>query len=351
MKLTLVTLFLTLSVGIHAQLHLAQVAGFEFFEPYDYYHSRNQQQEKEWLNEKNVRERTSIYRNKNGQQSKLVEKYDSEGNILSYQSYNVKGELVGEGTFFYDQKHQLIATSGRYKKKTSTARYFYNEAGKMTEIRSYNRKGDYYGRLNGYDETGKITVAKLFYKDSIVANKRLEYEYYADASIKTIRFFEKDKLKNTWVYDCKPEGEMLGVKTEDTTRVCIKEEFDAAGNRVVWRQEFNKKGEPEKIKTVFDKDSNILYSASFDAENRMKRQTTFFKDGGDFQEGFTKRGKVLSTHETIYNTDHQLVKKSSTYKNWFSSNWYSYSNGLMTTSTYLSKRGMSVTEYQYAFYN
>lgn len=339
-----------LTLPAQSQTASAVIATIDFYEPYDYYHQQNQR-EKQDLKKNKVQSRTSSHRNEQGKLTKTVETFDEEGNLISYEYFDEKKNLVSESHYVYNDQYQMTYCRGRYKNKVHSARIAYNDAGAMTEIRGYNIKGEYYGKKITYNGDGKVASTLLFRKDSTTVYKQLDYEYYADKSLKTIHYFEKGELKYTWVYDCKPEGEMLGVKTEDTTRVCIKEEVDANGNRVVWRQEFNRKGEPVKVKTIFDKDSSMLYWASFDAENRLKRETTFFKDGGEFTQGYDKKGNSLSTYETLYNSQRQMVKKGQTYKKWFSTYWYSYNNSLLATSTYLSKRAMRVTEFQYTFFN
>lgn len=340
---------LFLSNDLFSQQNLSRIAGIEFYEPYDYHYQLNQR-EKEWLKKKGVQERTSLHRDKSGQQTKTLDAYDREGNLLTHAYYDKNNELISETNYSYNEQHRLIAYQSRYKKRFHSARFSYNAAGAITEVRGYNSSGAYFGKQQTYHATGKVLSTRIFEKDSVQPLKQLDYEYYPDQSLKAIHYSEKGKRVYTWVYDCKPQGEMLGVKTSDTTRICIREEFDADGHRVVWRQEFDKKGEPEKIKLVFDMDSTLLYTASFDAADHLKSETTFFRDGGELTRRYRKKGMLQSSYETVYNPQKQLVKKSSTYKNWFSSTWYAYENELMTMTTYLSGRQLSVTEYRYVFF-
>ncbi|MBK6952631.1 MAG: hypothetical protein IPH24_11440 [Crocinitomicaceae bacterium] len=178
-----------------------------------------------------------------------METYDQFGNILTYNHFNKKGENTVTYTYTYDSKQRPVFYKYRYGKKQSWSSVEYDASGLLKRSRGYNAKGDFIGREEFKREDGKMLAVTIWEKDSLSPYKRLDYEYYEDGSLQTIRYFFKSKLKYTWSYDCKPEGELLGVKQKDSTTICIKEEYDSKGNRVVWKQEFNRKGDLVKNKT------------------------------------------------------------------------------------------------------
>ena len=349
MRTLIFTFFIAAACFVNAQNQLGQIAGYEFYERYEYYTNRTDL-DSETLKENKIQTRVSIDRFKSGSETKTIEKFDTNGKLISRQYFNKKGVLYSDYTYTYNDKKELVGYHYSYGKKSGSARMKYDEAGRLLETRGYTVKGEYFGRTDAYNTNGRVTLTELFRKDSLKSYKRIEYDYYEDQSIKSIRYFEGDKLKYTWSYDCKPEGELVGIKVSDTTHVCIKEEFDEAGNRVRWTQEFNKKGEVEKTMTVYASDSLILSSSRFNNEGQLTSKTTFFKNGGHMYQVYDKNGEVTYTVETIYNDDRQVVKRSNESKKWYSGHWYSYTGDLLATATYMSKNLYYVTEYQYEFY-
>lgn len=325
------------------------IAGSELLYSDDYYLQKNQR-EKETLQKNKVQSRTVLHHN-GDKQTKSVETYDQFGNILTYDHFNKKGDHTTSYTYTYDSQQRPVFLKYRYGKKESWSSVEYDASGLLKRTRGYSTNGDFFGREEFKREDGQMLAITIWKKDSLSPYKRLDYEYYQDGSIKTIRYFFKSKLKYTWSYDCKPEGEMLGVKQKDSTTVCIKEEYDANGNRVVWKQEFNRKGDLVKTKMVYDKDSILLLLESYSADDRKYSQQTFFKDGGQLFLVFDKKGNISYMTESIYNLNKQLAKKSTAYGRQFSNTWYSYEGDLIKSHTFMNRYQTSFSEYSYTFFN
>ncbi len=343
---TLALLFVVLSSA--AQYGFPSLVEFQMLNSEDYYHQKNQR-EKESLQKNKVQSRTVLHYS-GDKKTKSVETYDQFGNILTYDHYDKKGQHRVSYTYSYDSKQRPVLYTYKYGKKQSWNQVEYDASGLLKRSRGYNSKGDFFGREEFKREDGKMLAITIWEKDSLSPQKRLDYEYYEDGSLQTIRYFFKSKLKYTWSYDCKPEGELEGVKQKDSTTICIKEEYDAKGNRVVWKQEFNRKGDLIKTKMVYEKDSSLILIETFDATERLRSQRTFFRDGGELFFSYDKKGKVYYTSESVYNTNKQMVKRSTGYRGHFSNTWYSYEGDLIKSHTFMNKNQTSFSEYNYTFF-
>jgi hypothetical protein len=348
MKYFYTLLFTVVTFSTTAQYGFPSLVEFQMLNTEDYYHQKNQR-EKESLQKNKVQSRTVLHYI-GDKKTKSVETYDQFGNILTYDHYDKKGQHSVSYRYTYDSKQRPVLYTYKYGKKQSWNRVEYDASGLLKRSRGYNSKGDYFGREEFKREDGKMLAITIWEKDSLSPQKRLDYEYYEDGSLKTIRYFFKSKLKYTWSYDCKPEGELLGVKQKDSTTICIKEEYDAQGNRVVWKQEFNRKGDLVKTKMVFDKDSTLLLIESYSADEILQSQHTFFKDGGDLYFSYGKKSKIQYMSESIYNLNKQLAKRSTVYGRQFSNTWYSYEGDLIKSHTYMNRHQTSFSEYSYTYF-
>ncbi|MBK6953916.1 MAG: hypothetical protein IPH24_18295 [Crocinitomicaceae bacterium] len=60
---------------------------------------------------------------------------------------------------------------------------------------------------------------------------------------------------------------------------------------MVWKQEFNRKGDLVKTKRVYEQDSILVLIESFDAEERLRSQNTFLKMAANYTSHSIKKGK------------------------------------------------------------
>lgn len=349
MKFFYTILFSQILFSSFGQSGMITIAGSQLLYSDDYYLQKNER-EKESLQKNKVQSRT-IIKFTGDKKTKTVETYNGFGNILTYDHYNKKGDHTIAYAYTYDSQQRPVFLKYRYGKKESWSSVEYDASGMLKRTRGYSTNGDFFGREEFKREDGKMLAITIWEKDSLSPYKRLDYEYYEDGSLKTIRYFFKSKLKYTWSYDCKPEGELLGVKQKDSTTICIKEEYDSNGNRVVWKQEFNRKGDLVKTKMVFDKDSTLFLIESYSAHATLQSQHTFFKDGGDLYFSYDKKGKVHYTSESIYNTHKQLVKRSTAYGRQFSNTWYAYEGDLIKSHTFMNRHQTSFSEYSYTYFD
>ena len=187
-------------------------------------------------------------------------------------------------------------------KKTSTAEYTYNKMGKNTSFtnKRFSFEKQYIAdTLEAYVRTksrGKIFEAKSTYSDHLLTtreiykNGKLTSRYKIDYNpnqkviqsslvrkskkfeiqnlyndenklIKTI-YLINGKIKKQWIYECKPEGEVVASKSEALSSFCNYKEESADGSYTTFTRTL-KEGKPYLNKQVFNKDSILVSSKTF----------------------------------------------------------------------------------------
>jgi hypothetical protein len=185
-------------------------------------------------------------------------------------------------TSFYFNKHglpakiensEIIYYTGFFRRlKIQKQEYDFDDSDRLTESRLFNKKGrlmikqnySYFAGnnlLTHRKETKGKPEGKIFYsyaQDSMLSRvdyfrvgystnpySSYQYDYYPDKKQKTTRYYKKNKLKHIWNYDCDPRGKMV---KKDTTLICMKENIDLTGRKVVTSHYTDSK--KKEIKTV-----------------------------------------------------------------------------------------------------
>jgi len=303
-------------------------------------------EEKENLKKNNVKLRTVTYYNKgepyhatqtfnaDGRLTQIIHFIHDKENSIDY-SYDSKGNVV-----------KIITTNSKHQKRTST--YTYNDKNKLLTRESYNFKGEYSGRKITYNKFDKVSQEEVYKKDKLNPVRSIVHTFYEGGEKKTSVYKEKGKVKYEWKYDCKPEGELLNVKQKDQATICIKEDVDADGNRIVWNREFNEKGELTKTKTVYKQDSIWVRTDTYN-QNEILTQESYKTPNGQKRMSY-KKGKVYSMSEFIYNDQKQLTKQLSSWKKSWNVSLYHYVNDLKISEVRVHKRSTYVEEINYEFY-
>lgn len=312
------------------------------------YEFENLKKEREVLAEKKVKQRKKVVYSKK-YSSKTTQEFDREGRIVRMKKEFPKRHYLTEYT--YDSNGLLISlkTTNSNGKK-SFVEYEYNADGKMTSVIWTNSKSEYYATSHKYDSEGRKVLTQNFRKDSLVPYSSLTQSYYEDGSRKSTVFRKKGKIKHEWKYDCKPEGELVNVKKKDQSTICVKEEKDSEGNRVVWTNEFNEKGNLTKIKRTYSADSILVKSETYDLKGNLKRSLAKNETGGFKFLSFNKKGEIASHYEYFFNDQKQEVKYVSRYRRYEYTRINKYDNSLKTLEVSISNRSTSVYELDYEFY-
>jgi hypothetical protein len=222
--------------------------------------------------------------------------------------------------------------------------------GLLVETEYIDEKGRYSGSKKQYNQDGLLTRHFRFDKSRTEATHELIYTYYEGASKKSIVYNEKGKFKYEWNYDCKEEGELVNIKSKDKTTICIKEEVDASGNTIMWNREFNEDGKLIKTKEVRSPDKLLVSKEIFNQEDRLLSKSYVKESGGFLKESYDKKGEVYSKRESFLNKDGKLIKSDYKSKGFNYTNIYSYEGDLQSTNSRISKRRITLDQFQYDYY-
>lgn len=316
---------------------------------------------------------TTTYSKKSSHTSNLT--FDEDGRLVQTETKGKK--YYSTGTFVYNENGDLAKTEHQTSKGTSSVQYSYDSEGRKVKTVFNNFKGEetiytrkytsrgsvaeemrYYskkkfvGHTYQYDASGNLTFHKVYNeKNQTEPLHVLEYAYWEDGSKKTTTYRKKGKVKYVWNFDCKPEGELLGVKKKDESMICILEELDVDGNRVVWKREFDEKGNLIKTKTVYGSDSLALSRMIYDSDDRLIYEYQTAENGNKYRVSYDKKGNVSRRTDWEYNSDQKLTKVMRSDKKGTSQLMlYSYEGDLETTEVRVYKRSTYIKETDYTFY-
>ncbi|WP_066757397.1 hypothetical protein [Crocinitomix algicola] len=382
MKSNLLLIILVFSVAsVFAQPDVYSITKmFSFYDVTNDYDTEQLLKEKDKLKENQVEKRVKIRYHK-AKPIRTIEYFDKDGKVTKREFINLKKE-TSESVYEYDQEDRLkTVVYINSKGKEGRINYQYNAEGKLTEKSRVNIKGEYFGTTYQYNTEGKLTEHCIYQKTKEVPIKKLVYTYYPNGDKKTTVYYKKGKLKYSWKYDCKPEGELVGVKNKDQVTICVSEEFDELGNRVVWDRRFDEDGKLKKIKTVYNADSlvlnrqiytengtKIVYDEvfSYDEEGVLlgAETTSYDKKGnaylsgrkvnteedGYVQERFDSKGKLTSYYSYKVNNE-GLVQKMQRHSGRYRYTYlYNYDDGLKTSEVRIYRNSTYVDEIFYSFY-
>lgn len=334
--------------------------------------------EQDDLKENNVKSRQKIHYS-NGNKVITHQEFDNEGRVTLIERKSKKKTSTIKYT--YNELGSLSdILSINYKNETWKTKYLYDSENRLIERKTINNKGEYSGFKSAYNLKGKVLFQKIYKKDQDHPINSLEYTYYEGGSKKSTVYSEKGKIKHEWNYDCKAEGELINVKNKDKSTICIKEEIDAIGNRIVWNRAFNENGELTKTKTIFDSDSLILSEKVFNTEDRLTAETVYkynklkekieierryynqdgkamtyrrtvkMRYGGSKTTDYDKNGEVSKTSEYIVNSEGKTIKQENISKKRSHVFLTHYKGDLKTSVVRIYKSGTYVDEYVYTFY-
>ena len=332
----------------HGQNDLWKVVGHEFSMNNGIdWQASNLHKEKDELKENHVKSREKINYN-HGKTSTTKQVFNKSG-LVTEISRTMKGK-ISKINYKYDSNDNMTSIiSINNNGDTWKSNYTYNNLGYLIERSTIDNKGKYNGSRIKYNTGGKIILEEIYKTDDINPVKSLEYTFYEDGNKKSTTYREKGEIKYEWHFECKSEGELLNVKNKDKSTICIKEETDVDGNRIVWKREFDDKGELTKVKITYDKDSTWLGSLIFNSEDKLISKNVHKKDDGYIFIKY-KNEKIKSSYETFKNLDQQIIKTVSKSKRWQSTTIDHYKNKLKVLEVRIYNRRTYTNEYIYTFY-
>lgn len=241
---------------------------------------------------------------------KLYKTFDANGHLLDYVTLDKNNVERPWVRLRYDNKGNLIETYVYKRKKLKYKRVAsFNENNKPVEEITTNKKGNISNRKTWYYRNGLCQDSSFYYKGTnTVPHYMWVYKYYNDCSKEKSLLYKKGKLKNTWSFDCKQEGEKLE-KKKNTTQVCRWEKTSADTITKV-EQLFNEKGKMEKhVFKYTAADTLPLAWLVYNEREELKRRTLYDKSfDRHLKYEFYRKGKAWITREYTY-SNNLLIKE------------------------------------------
>lgn len=342
--------------------------------------SKQRKSERELLKQNQVKSREKISYDK-GVPFSTMEYFDEEGRVVRIERHWKKGGK-SVSTLTYTAFGELKEVKGSDSKNRSWKTvYTYDEENRLVTTLSLSVKNVYKKTEVAYNEHGKLSYRKIYEKDTVNPKRELVYAYYDNGDKKETNYYEKGKLKHTWKFECKPEGELINVKEKDATKFCLLEDLDENGNRVVWERKFDEKGRLTKVRTVYSPDSLIIMKQryvgtdrlvyervnTFDEANNyagstvttydkkgeafLSSKSTYSKEKGSRTVYYDKKGEISYTSFYLMNENGKPLKIQGIGKGWNNTKLYHYNDqDLLSSEIRIYKGRTYINEYNYEFY-
>lgn len=208
----------------------------------------------------------------------------------THYTYNRLGRIlhssVKDRTSDYTYQDDSLLTSLLVARKGKLFKTDYTYLNGQIASREIYKNGKLESRLEfAYNADNKVTLNKMS-----TGKKRYEIKYVYNEENKLIRttYLINGKTKKEWVYECKPEGQILASKTEALSSVCNYRAENADGSYTTFHRTLEK-GKPYLLKQTFTKDSVQVLAQRFwndsilfwemKKENNVETVVSFKKSG------------------------------------------------------------------------
>lgn len=181
----------------------------------------------------------------------------------------------------------------------------------------------------------------------------IQYTYGEDGKMTRSVYLVNGKVKKEWIYECKPEGEIVASKTEAVSSFCTYREESADGSFVKFTRSLQE-GKPYLTKQTFSKDSILIQSQRFINETTLiwesKKEgntetVTAYKDSGKLRYKqitvFNEKGNVISRE--YFEGKKQKYQSKSVFE-------LNADGTTKSATSYRKGKLSSGTSYEYSFY-
>lgn len=233
-----------------------------------------------------------------------IKRTDKKGRYFCYKlTYNNAGKLLTSKSKKYERQ-------STYLNDTIETSRFTNRKGKTEEFKKVFENGRVI--LDERFEKGKlVSRTENTYLNKNLVNAQLlhkgkkyemRYTFNEDNKLTRSEFYKKGKLNQSWVYECKPEGQILASnKTELISSKCEYREESADGSYSVFTRTISE-GKPYLTKQTYSKDSIKISEERFFKDSILTYRSTL-KIGETNTEYFNKKGKLTGGRKSIYNNE------------------------------------------------
>lgn len=181
--------------------------------------------------------------------------------------------------------------------KTSVLKRTYNEQGKMLLEENWE-EGKLKTKIENTYNGNQISNAKLFYKGD---HYEMKYEFNEDQTLTRSDFYKNNKLKQSWNYSCRPEGEaLMASKNEMISSKCEFKDESADGSYAIYTRTI-RNGNIQLIKETFSKDSIRLLQEIFHDDTILVSKVEYNQN--ETIHYSYRKGKVYGVRKDIYIPD------------------------------------------------
>lgn len=233
----------------------------------------------------------------------------------STSTYNAQGRL----TQYTAKKFTMIK---EYENDTVEVKIHTQNDGKEYEVESTFSNGKLVKR-DFYKNKKHTSTIELMYTDfNKISESRIKkgrkvfevkHTYNAENKLIKTVYTVNGKLQKEWIYECKPEGEMVVSKDTEVASVCSFREESADGSYAVFTRTL-RNGIPYLNKQVFSKDSVLMLVQSFykdsilSWERKIEPQT-------ETTIHYKKSGKFYSKQVLQLDAQGNVIARTNYYKN------------------------------------
>ena len=280
---------------------------------------------------------------------------NSKKNYSTDMTYNKMGKNTSSVNKYWSQEKQYLndtlesyVVTTRKKQKTEV-KSTYSE-GYLSSRTIYND-----GKLRStytlaYNQNKKVTSSKLTRKKKTY---EIQNSYNDEHKLTKTIFLINGKIKKQWIYECKPEGEIVASKTEELSSFCTYREESADGSYATFTRTL-RDGKPYLNKQIFNKDSVLVTSKTYLKDTILVWEKTKINNIETFI-NYKKSGKFTYKQIVTYNDAGNIIcrefinnKKGPSYsKRVFDLN----PDGTTKNEVYYYKGKLQKTiNYEYGFY-
>ncbi len=233
----------------------------------------------------------NLTRTYKGKESSTSIEYNAQGRLVHSKNDNFERT----STYLNDtlEINRVIVHNG----KTSVLKRTYNEQGKLVLEEKWE-EDKLKTKIENTYRGDQLTNAKLLYKGD---QYEMKYEFNEDQKLTRSDFYKNNKLKQSWNYSCRPEGEALvASKNEMISSKCEYRDESADGSYAIFTRTI-KNGNIQLIKETYSKDSVRLLQEIFHDDTVLVSKVEYNKN--ETIHSSYKKGKVYSVRKDIYIPD------------------------------------------------
>lgn len=216
----------------------------------------------------------SVYtQTRNGKRLLETFSFNSKGIVENEQWYKQNGNISMTVERRYNDSNQIISRRIIVNNKTHNLyHYSYDNQSLVTQASVYSKDTLKPFRITEYKYTlGNKYKLIAGYNSDKKQLYRYEYDYHENGSHKESRYYKKNKLKNTWTFDCSTTGELVTPKTINI----FKNRTYKADSSFTEVYENMVKRKPSRTIVSSTSDGRVLENSVYDVKGNLKSKSVY----------------------------------------------------------------------------